>query len=99
VGALTFQHLPARHQTQPERAVSGIARGGGEAAAFVGATLEFVMAPGADGSESDRNFCLLDGRMVDGGVQHAGSPCNENDDEVFCLTSVFCLTLSTTMDG
>jgi hypothetical protein len=78
MGALAFQHLPALHQTQPERAVSGIACGSGEAAAFIGPTLEFVMARGSDGPESERNF--FDGGMLDGGVEHTGS---------FAMMSIF----------
>jgi hypothetical protein len=71
VGAPALKHLPALDETQPERAVSGISRRCGKAAAFVSATLEFVMAPGAGDSEADRE--LLNGGMFDGEVEHRGS--------------------------
>jgi hypothetical protein len=74
VRALRFQRLPAMNQLQPERAVYGIASGSGEAAALIGAALEFVVAPGPGDSESERE--IIYGRMCDGGVEHLGSSCN-----------------------
>jgi hypothetical protein len=71
VGALVLQHLPALDEPQPERAVSRISRRSSKAAAFIGATLEFVMTPGSGGSESDGEF--FDGGMFDGVVEHTGS--------------------------
>jgi hypothetical protein len=43
--------MPSLHQTQPEHPVAVIPRGGGKAATFVGAPLEFIMAAGADNSQ------------------------------------------------
>jgi hypothetical protein len=48
---LAFQRLPSLHQSQPERPVFGIARCASKAAAFGGATLEFIVATGSDNSE------------------------------------------------
>jgi hypothetical protein len=74
VWAPALQHLPAFDETQPERAVSRISRCCGKASALIGATLEFVMAPGSGSSESERQF--FDSGMFDGGVEHTGSFCN-----------------------
>jgi hypothetical protein len=78
VWTLALQQLPPFHQAQPESAVSGIACGGGMAAAFIGAALKFVMTPGSDGSEPERN--VFDGGMFERGVEHTGS---------FAVMSVF----------
>jgi hypothetical protein len=74
--------LPALHQTQPERLVAVIPRGRGEAAAFVGTPVEFIVAAGADQSERESlNSGVLD--------EHGSGSFAMNDR---LLTAVICRT-------